>query len=130
MASFGQRMARSVVPASADPFAARAADWLSGYDALITPVLARPAVPVGTWAGQHWTRATLGVGNWLLTTPWNLAGLPAASVPFGTDQGLPLAVQIIAPPGGERTVLALAAQIEQLRPWPLIAGRPLHGAAG
>ena len=49
----------------------------------------------------------------------------AASVPFGTDQGLPLAVQIIAPPGGERTVLALAAQIEQLRPWPLIAGRPL-----
>jgi Asp-tRNA(Asn)/Glu-tRNA(Gln) amidotransferase A subunit family amidase len=39
-------------------------------------------------------------------------------------------VQIIAPPGGERTVLALAAQIEQLRPWPLIAGRPLHGAAG
>ena len=129
MASLGQRVARGITPASADPFAARAADWLGGYDALITPVIARPPVPVGTWAGRHWTRATLGVGNWLLTTPWNLAGLPAASVPFGTDQGLPLAVQIIAPPGGERTVLALAAQIEQLRPWPLIAGRPLAPAA-
>jgi amidase len=122
-------MARSVTPASADPFAARAADWLGGYDALITPVIARPPVPVGTWAGRHWTRATLGVGNWLLTTPWNLAGLPAASVPFGADRGLPLAVQIVAPPGGEGTVLALAAQIEQLRPWPLIAGRPLPAAA-
>ena len=87
-------------------------------------------MPAGTWAGQHWTRATLSVGNWLFTTPWNLAGLPAASVPCGTDQGLPLAVQIVAPPGGERTVLALAAQIEQLRPWPLTAGRPLAPAAG
>ena len=48
MASLGQRMARSVTPASADPFAARAADWLGSYDALITPVLARPAVPVGS----------------------------------------------------------------------------------
>jgi amidase len=128
MARFGKRLARNVTPAREDPFAARAAAWLSGYDALITPVLARPAVPAGTWTGQHWARATLSVGNWLYTPPWNVAGLPAASVPFGTDQGLPLAVQIIGPPGGERTVLALAAQIEQLRPWPLIAGRPLGGA--
>jgi amidase len=130
MASLGRRMARGIIAASADPFAGRAAAWLGHYDALLTPVLARPAVPIGTWAGQNWTRAVLGAGNWLFTTPWNLAGLPAASVPFGTDQGLPLAVQIIAPPGGERTVLALAAQIEQLRPWPLIAGRPLPGATG
>ena len=58
----------------------------------------------------------LGVGNWLYTTPWNLAGLPAASVPFGSDQGLPLGLQIVAPAGGRATVLALAAQIERLRP--------------
>jgi amidase len=58
----------------------------------------------------------LGVGNWLYTTPWNLAGLPAASVPFGSDHGLPLGLQIVAPAGGEQTVLALAAEIERLRP--------------
>jgi len=58
----------------------------------------------------------LGVGNWLYTTPWNPAGLPAASVPFGSDQGLPLGLQIVAPAGAEPTVLALAAQLEQLRP--------------
>jgi amidase len=112
----GRRAAKRVRPASDDPFAARAADWLGHYDALLTPTLARPAVPLGTWAGQGWVRAMLGVGNWLYTTPWNLAGLPAASVPFGSDQGLPLGLQIVAPAGGEPTVLALAAQLEQLRP--------------
>ena len=111
----GQRAARRVRPAADDPFAARAADWLGHYDALLTPTLARPAVPLGTWAGQGWVRAMLGVGNWLYTTPWNLAGLPAASVPFGSDQGLPLGLQIVAPAGGEPAVLALAAQFEQLR---------------
>jgi len=117
----GQRAARRVKPAAADPFAARAAQWLGDYDALLTPVLARAAVPLGTWAGRGWVRAMLGVGNWLYTTPWNLAGLPAASVPFGSDHGLPLGLQIVAPAGAERTVLALAAQIEQLRPWPPLA---------
>jgi amidase len=112
----GQRAAKRVRPASDDPFAARAAEWLGHYDALLTPTLARPAVPLGTWAGQGWVRAMLGVGNWLYTTPWNLAGLPAASVPFGSDQGLPLGLQIVAPAGGEPAVLALAAQLEQLRP--------------
>jgi amidase len=58
----------------------------------------------------------LGVGNWLYTTPWNLAGLPAASVSFGSDQGLPLGLQIVVPAGGEPTVLALATEIERLRP--------------
>ena len=106
----GQRVARRVRPAAADPFAAQAAGWLGRYDALLTPTLARPAVPTGTWSGQGWVRAMLGVGNWLYTTPWNLAGLPAASVPFGFDQGLPLGLQIVAPAGGEQTVLALAAR--------------------
>jgi len=120
----GQRAARRVKPAAADPFAARAAQWLGDYDVLLTPVLARAAVPLGTWSGRGWVRAMLGVGNWLYTTPWNLAGLPAASVPFGSDHGLPLGLQIVAPAGRERTILALAAQIEQLRPWPPLAPRP------
>ncbi len=112
----GRRAARRVRPAAADPFAARAADWLDRYDVLLTPTLARAAVPLGTWEGKGWVRTMLGVGNWLYTTPWNLAGLPAASVPFGVDGGLPLGLQIVAPAGAEATVLALAAQLEQLRP--------------
>ena len=63
----------------------------------------------------------LGVGNWLYTVPWNLAAFPAASIPFGTVDALPLGIQLVAPPGEEGTILALAAQIEQLRPWPQLA---------
>ncbi len=117
----GRRAARRVRPAAADPFAARAAGWLGRYDVLLTPTLARAAVPLGTWDGKGWVRTMLGVGNWLYTTPWNLAGLPAASVPFGrvpsgSDAGLPIGLQIVAPAGAEATVLSLAAQLEQLRP--------------
>jgi amidase len=49
---------------------------------------------------------------------WNVTGQPAASLPagFGAD-GLPRAVQIVARPGEEATLLSLAAQIEAERPW-------------
>ena len=120
MARRGQRIARKVKPASADPFAARAAQWISGFDALIMPTLTRPAVPIGTWAGKRWFPTALGVGNWLCTTPWNLAGLPAISVPAPTT-GLPAGIQIVAAAGGENVILSLAAELERLRPWPQLA---------
>jgi amidase len=76
-------------------------------------------VPIGRWRGKGWLPTALSVGNWLFTTPWNLAGFPAASVPAGiTPDGLPLAVQLVALPGGEATLLALMAQLEQVLPWP------------
>ena len=119
MARRGGRMARKVKPASADPFAARAARWISGFDALIMPTLAR-AVPIGTSAGKAWFPTALSVGNWLCTMPWNLAGLPAISVPAPTS-GLPVGVQIVAPAGGENVILSIAAELERLRPWPQLA---------
>jgi amidase len=122
MARLGARLSNRVRPASADPFARRAADWFASYDVLMTPTLTRGAVPVGTWAGKGWVRTMLGVANWLYTPPWNIAGLPAASVPFGQDEdGLPIGVQLVGPRGAESTLLALARQIEQLRPWPQLA---------
>jgi amidase len=137
MARRGERMSRKVKPASADPFAARAARWISGFDALIMPTLARPAVPIGTWAGKGWFPTALSVGNWLCTTPWNLAGLPAISVPapaspapasLAPASGLPAGVQIVAPAGGEGIILAIAAELERLRPWPQLAPLALSAA--
>ncbi|HLJ68650.1 MAG TPA: amidase family protein [Chloroflexota bacterium] len=59
------------------------------------------------------------MANWLLTTPWNLVGFPAMAVPAGlSGDGLPLAVQIVGEPGTEGTLLAVAAQLEEIRPWP------------
>jgi amidase len=52
------------------------------------------------------------------TTAWNVAGFPAASVPAGfTAEGLPLAVQLVALPGKERTLLALAGQLQRAADW-------------
>jgi len=50
---------------------------------------------------------------------WNVLGWPAASVPVGMHSvsRTPLAVQIVAPPGGERTVLAVAAELERRQGW-------------
>ena len=48
----------------------------------------------------------------------NITGRPAISLPLHwTPEGLPLGVQFVAPLGGETTLLALAAELEQARPW-------------
>ncbi len=50
--------------------------------------------------------------------PWNVAGWPAMTVPTGVGaDGLPRAVQLVTRPGGEATLLGLAATLERLRPW-------------
>ncbi len=51
------------------------------------------------------------------TIPSNLAGHPAMSVPFGTDQaGLPIGVQVLAPALGEVTMMRVASAVERLAP--------------
>jgi amidase len=35
--------------------------------------------------------------------------------------GLPLSIQLVARPGGESALLGIAAQLEQLHPWPRLA---------
>ena len=48
----------------------------------------------------------------------NVAGTPAISLPMGTtDAGLPIGIQLAAGRGEERTLLEIALQLEQLRPW-------------
>jgi amidase len=122
MTRLGGRLSKRARPASADRFARYAGEWFRRYDVLLTPTLTRGAFPVGTWDGKGWVRTMLGVANWIYTPPWNIAGLPAASVPFGQDaDGLPFGIQLVGGPGAEITLLSLAAQIEQLRPWPTIA---------
>ena len=50
------------------------------------------------------------------TRPINVWGLPAISVPCGaTSSGLPIALQIVGPPGGDATVLQAARSYELTR---------------
>ncbi|GIU85086.1 MAG: glutamyl-tRNA(Gln) amidotransferase subunit A [Acidimicrobiales bacterium] len=51
------------------------------------------------------------------TIPSNLAGHPAVSVPWGTDEcGLPIGLQLMAPALGEERLFAAAAALEKLAP--------------
>lgn len=88
-------------------------------DVLLTPTTAHRPPRVGVLDHRG------PVGSALRAMPaiayaalWNVAGNPAASVPAGLARdGLPLAVQLVGRPDDEPTVLSLAAQLEQLRPW-------------
>ena len=89
------------------------------HDVLLTPVTAAQPEPVEQWRGKGAVRTFNGGGPYVTYTAiWNYLGQPAAAVPAGFDEdGLPTAVQIAAPVNGETTLLSLAAQLEQARPW-------------
>jgi amidase len=49
---------------------------------------------------------------------FNVTGQPAAVVPWDLDgKGVPTSIQLVGKPFDEATLLSLAAQIEQARPW-------------
>jgi amidase len=68
------------------------------------------------WAQRAgYRRATLnGARATPYTQAWNVAGFPAMSIPYGRRGRLPGAVQLIAAPGKEQNLLALAAQLERV----------------
>jgi amidase len=88
-------------------------------DVLLTPMFTRRAIPIGTYEGRGALWSLNGYGRWVpYCAPFNHTGQPAASVPVGfTPDGFPLAVQLVGRPDDEATLLSLAAQIEQERPW-------------
>ena len=45
---------------------------------------------------------------------WNFIGAPALSVPCGLARGLPVGLQIAAPPGADRALVACAVALEEL----------------
>jgi amidase len=101
----------------------RAGRFMADFDVLVTPALARPPIAAKAWSQRGWlTNLLTNMRFAPFAAPWNLAGWPAMSVPAGLDpDGLPLAVQLVAQPGGERLLLSLADQLERLRPWPRVA---------
>lgn len=89
---------------------------LDGADALVMPTLLVTAPPAGA--------ATVDVEGTMLpvhtaltrcTAPFNLAGLPALTLPCGNgDDGLPVGLQIVGRPGADVSVLGIAAAVESV----------------
>jgi amidase len=103
---------------------ARAGRLFADYDVLMTPALAQPPIAAKAWSQRGWLTNVMANARYApFAAAWNLAGWPAMAVPAGLDpRGLPLAVQLVAPPGNEARLLSLAGQLEQLRPWQRLAG--------
>ena len=110
--------ALSVIRLSA--YARRVVEFWDGYDVLVTPSLARPAVEVGWMTGEE-TDIEAAMHRGASFTPFtfvaNVTGQPAITLPLAWDDGLPVGVQLIGRPGDEATLLRLASQLEEARPW-------------
>jgi aspartyl-tRNA(Asn)/glutamyl-tRNA(Gln) amidotransferase subunit A len=67
-------------------------------------------------------------GDAWFSTPWSYLGLPAVSLPAGrTEDALPLAVQLVGAPSGERALLAVAAWLEKRLGYPSDELPPVPG---
>ena len=102
-------------------FARRIAQFMNDYDLLLTPVLAEPPVPLGTFDATP-EDAMAGMKRSGSFSPFtaiqNMTGQPAMSVPlYWNEAGLPIGVQFAARYGDEATLFRLAAQLEAARPW-------------
>src|SRR5690606_8776306 len=88
-------------------------------DVYLTPVLAKPPVPLGEIDGAKGMAVFATLSDYVGYTPLqNVAGAPAMSVPLAWSQsGLPIGVHFSAPKGGEKRLLELAYELEQARPW-------------
>lgn len=92
-------------------------------DLLVTPALAGAPLPADGWARRGWL-ATLNASTRFapFAAAWNVAGFPAATVPMGLDgDGLPVAAQLVAAPGGEARLVAAARLLEAAVGWPRMA---------
>jgi amidase len=97
--------------------------FFQNVDALVTPTIARPAVPLGEinqnkagMTAMEWTRQVFAYCPF--TPLFNTTGQPAISLPlYATPAGLPIGVQIAGRFGDEATLIRLASQLEQARPW-------------
>ena len=91
----------------------RCEQFFENYDLLLTPTtpISAPTIE-GHDAVEQAGRLTR------FTAPFNLAGLPALSIPCGfTSDGLPIGLQIVSRPWAESKVLNAGYSYEQVTSW-------------
>jgi amidase len=88
---------------------------LADYAAILSPVLAGPPLPIGTFAEPSPTiMETLARAFGWAPFPVvaNITGLPALALPYGVDaEGLPLSVHLLGRQADEATLISLGSQL-------------------
>jgi amidase len=89
------------------------------FDVVITPGTATGPSRIGAYQRRGAiTTLTLVAQRVPFQAMFNVTGQPAAVVPWDLDgNGVPTSIQLVGRPFDEATLLSLAAQIEQARPW-------------
>ena len=91
---------------------------LDGRDLLVCPVTTVPPFEHGIEGPSEVAGVPVNSeSGWFLTFVFNLTGHPAASVPAGIVDGLPVGLQIVGHRHAETDVIAAAAALEQEHPW-------------
>jgi len=109
---------------SRQAWCSEAGRFFEDVDVLLTPGLAQLPPAALRWGERGWLANVRASSSYApFGGVWNLAGWPAIVIPAGRHigTGMPLSVQLVAQPGGEARLLAVAAQLEQLAPWPAVA---------
>ncbi len=74
-------------------------------------VLAMPTVPVVAPRAEDFAAYLMSLARNAI--PWSLVGFPAISVPCGLTEGLPVGLQLVAPPGREDLLVAVGRAVEE-----------------
>ncbi|HEX6309997.1 MAG TPA: amidase family protein, partial [Acidimicrobiia bacterium] len=109
-----------------------ASEVWSQVDVLLTPTTATTAFEaegrlVGEVAGEQVNLMGLSAA---FTAPFNMTGQPAASVPCGLVDGLPVGLQVVARRHEDDLCFAAGSVLEAARPWPKFAPLAFERAPG
>jgi amidase len=99
---------------------AQISEQMRPYDVVLSPVLSSAPPLIGEMAPTVPFKVLVErmVGYVAYTPVYNVTGMPAMSVPlYWNAQGLPIGSQFAAQVGEEKTLLSLAYELEQARPW-------------
>jgi amidase len=97
------------------------AQFFVDYDVWLTPTLAQPPLPIGSFepTAEDPLNGMRAAARFVPFTPiCNATGQPAMSVPlYWNDAGLPIGTHFVGRFGDEATLFRLASQLEAARPW-------------
>jgi amidase len=101
--------------------ARQVARFWKDHDLLLTPTLAEPPPPLGTFdapPGDPMAPILRAAAFAPFTPPFNVTGQPGISLPLHrSGQGLPIGVQLVGAYAREDLLLRLAAQVERAAPF-------------